>query len=166
VSFDPNHRVYHNRSSDYYVHAHFFYDEELQAKRSIEFAEVANEAPVLFDILELFGEKVGYAINIREKTCKKFDIDYPFVPNTPPKFANFSGYATIGSSGIDGVDLAQYEARDEERGVALYQTYTARDCIPVRNDFISDDTGFHYEQHSDVTLGVDVNVFEPPADCK
>jgi len=167
VSFDPNHRVYRNESSDYYVHAHLAYDEELQAKRSIEYAAVANDKPQLLDILELFGEKRAYVVDIRAKTCKAYEIDYPFVPSTPPRFANFTGYATIGTAGIDGVDLAQYEARDEKRGVALYQSVTARDCIPVRNDFFSEDTGFHYEQHTDVVLGIpDRTIFDVPEVCR
>lgn len=148
MAFDPNQRVYHNRSSDYFVHAHFFYDETRQATRTIEFAEVGNEAPMLLDVLQIFADKTAYVTDIRSKACKKFPIDFPFRPSTPPAFANFSGLTTIGTAGIDGIDLSQYEARDEKRGEVYYQTVTARDCIPVRNDFFSEETGFHYEQHS------------------
>jgi hypothetical protein len=165
VAFDPNHREFHNHTSDYFVHAHFFYDETIQAKRSIENAVVGDEKPALYDILELFTTKKAYVVDVATKTCKTYDIKYPFIPDTPPKFANFTGISTIGTAGIDGIDLNQYEAHDEEHGVALYQTYTSRDCLPVRNDHFSEDTGFHYEQHSDVNLKVDPTVFAVPAVC-
>ena len=167
VAFDPDHQLYHNDTTDYFVHAHMAYDENIQAKRTIEMAVVGNDKPELLDVLELFDRKEAYVVNIRAKTCQKFDIKYPFVPVSPPQFANFTGMTTIGVAGLDGIDLKQYEARDEKAGVALYQTYTARDCIPVRHDFISDDTGFHYAQLSDVLVGIpDRTVFDIPEVCR
>lgn len=148
VEFDPNHREFRNHTSEYFVRGHHFYDETIQAKRVIDTGVIGNDQPQLFDILELFTTKKAYVIDLAAKTCKAFDINYPFIPATPPAFANFTGLTTIGTAGVDGLDLNQYEAHDAEHGASLYQTYTAKDCLPVRNDRFDEATGFHYEQHS------------------
>ena len=48
----------------------------------------------------------------------------------------------------------------------MYQTFT-KECIPVRDDKFSNATGFHYEEFSDVTIGLsNPNIFNAPTNCK
>merc|ERR1712072_233797 len=65
--------------------------------------------------------------------------------------ARFDGQVTVG----DGYALEQYiaeESIDREQKGLRYQTFSDKLFIPVRDDWISEEYGYRYEQFENVTL--------------
>ena len=121
-----------------------------------------------FDILELHSIKQAYVTNLGTRTCHIHPITWPWVGHDIPAAANFEGYETIGAY-PDFITLTQWvQTNATGRGGPghRYLTFTANGCVPVRDDFFSNATGFTYEEFSDVTLGLhDPNIFIPPQGC-
>lgn len=142
------------------------YDSTIRAKRTIEIASVNDTNPELLDILELYDERVAYVVNVKDRTCQTVKLDIPFISHDIPRAAQFMAYESIGVAGAGGTVLSQWRFDDATSNFHMYLTYTLReeDCVPVRFDFV-DDSGFHYNEFSDLEIGVDPNVFRKPSIC-
>jgi len=167
--FDPNQRNYHNHTSEYRIYGRYSYDGIGQRKRIIEYASFGDQAGERLDIIELYNIKKAYVTNIDTKECTIYDIEHPFGSHDIPASAIFQGYEIIGSY-PDQLTLSQwFNPTDSFMGIngTQYLTFTEATCIPVRDDRFNDQTGFHYQEFSNVVLGFsDPNVFIPPSNCK
>eukprot|EP00048_Salpingoeca_helianthica_P014316 m.221104 g.221104 ORF g.221104 m.221104 type:complete len:214 (-) comp15719_c0_seq1:122-763(-) len=169
ISFDPNERVYHNHTSEYRAFARYSYDGVYQRKRIFEEARFGSSPSQRFDILELYSIKKAYVTNLGTRQCLIYDIRHPFIAHDIPANATFEGYETLGAY-PDYVTLTQWVLPNATRGDVTgtrYLTYTSQGCVPVRDDYFSNATGFTYTEFSDVTVGLhDPNIFNPPTGCK
>ena len=170
TAFDPNQRVYHNQTSTYQVRGRVAYSEKLQARHIVEEAHFGDQkGDDLIDVLELYAEKKAYVINQKSRTCKVVDIAHPFIPYRPFDFANFTGTEVIGEVGGDNaVYLARFEGEGDYQGhhFGTYQTFAEKECLPVRQDHFDEETGFHYEQITDIEIKVNPKDFEKPTNCQ
>ncbi|OZA43274.1 MAG: hypothetical protein B7X84_03595 [Alphaproteobacteria bacterium 17-39-52] len=111
----------------------------------------------------------AYVTDIDSRTCYYYPINWPFVAHDIPADAVFEGYESIGSY-PDYVTLSQWIIANASSPSGVghrYMTFTSQGCVPVRDDFFNNATGFSYMEFSDVTLGLhDPNIFVPPTGCK
>eukprot|EP00350_Pseudokeronopsis_sp_OXSARD2_P004482 CAMPEP_0170549502 /NCGR_PEP_ID=MMETSP0211-20121228/7652_1 /TAXON_ID=311385 /ORGANISM="Pseudokeronopsis sp., Strain OXSARD2" /LENGTH=193 /DNA_ID=CAMNT_0010855551 /DNA_START=10 /DNA_END=591 /DNA_ORIENTATION=- len=168
VRFDPNERPYHNHTSAYRTRARYTYDGLGLRKRRVEEFQ-SGGADNYYDIIELFNEKKAYVTDLKSKVCTIYEISAAdFHPHDIPSDAQFTGNEIIGSY-PDQVELSQWFKPNASYygGVSdQYLTFTVGNCVPVRDDRWNNATGFHYEEFSDVTVGLsDPNVFIPPSGC-
>lgn len=169
ISFDPNQRSYHNRTSAFRAHARLSYDGQYKRRRIFEEYVTGTSPEQRFDILELYQVKKAYVTNLGTRKCTIHDITFDWHPLDIPTNATFEGFETLGSY-PDSVTLSQWFVGNAtgprgSKGVR-YKTFTTVGCVPVRSDFMSNATGFTYEEFSDVTLGLhDPNIFIPPTGC-
>ncbi|EDQ91724.1 uncharacterized protein MONBRDRAFT_35848 [Monosiga brevicollis MX1] len=168
VRFDPDRRYYHNHTSQYRSYGAYAYDGvELRIWRR-EDITVGDSATDRVEVLELYKSQKAYVTNLTTGKCTSYNINFPFRHHDINPNARFVGYETLGNS-EDSITLSQWVAVNQtyhgEPGAHVYQTFT-QECVPVRDDVMVPDSGFHYEEFTDVTLGVqDPNIWIPPADC-
>eukprot|EP00051_Salpingoeca_urceolata_P026307 m.476825 g.476825 ORF g.476825 m.476825 type:complete len:205 (+) comp20664_c0_seq1:63-677(+) len=169
VKFDPNRRSYHNHTSEYQIFGRYSYDELNKRKFHHEEGQFGSD-PAFHElyILELYNENKMYVTDVRSRECKVYSIDRPWYSHQISEHAKFRGYEIIGS-GTESVELSQWvdETPIFGHNNTRYQTFTVKGCAPVRDDHHNKETGFHYEEFSDVTLGFhDPNIWIPPTGCQ
>eukprot|EP00054_Salpingoeca_dolichothecata_P031421 m.263452 g.263452 ORF g.263452 m.263452 type:complete len:180 (+) comp26943_c0_seq1:1-540(+) len=166
VAFDPNRRQWHNRTSAYRVYARYSYDGDNQRKHTYEEA-IFDGTDNRFEVLELALEKKIYVTDIKNRNCSVYNMEHPFRRHDIPTNAVFAGYELIGSY-PNQVELAQWMANTTYRSGPSHQflTFEVSECAPVRDDHWNENTGFHYEEFSDLTVGLsNPNIFIPPTGC-
>ena len=124
-------------------------------KHRLEKITIGDEPREYYAILELYHEKKAYVTNLKTKECKSEELTHDFHRHDIRTGSKFGGYKTLGF-GVDAVTLGQWfsEFHDEHGHlVHQYQTFTQKECVPVRDDRHSTEHGLVYEQFSDTTLG-------------
>eukprot|EP00051_Salpingoeca_urceolata_P032452 m.15813 g.15813 ORF g.15813 m.15813 type:complete len:241 (+) comp5095_c0_seq1:78-800(+) len=167
VRFDPNRRYYHNHTSEYRAYGRYAYDGDQQRKAWVEDLEYGNEhTEVRLSVLELFSEKKAYVTDLKTQECKIYPLENAdWHPHDIPENATFHGFENIGGP-ADYVSLQQWHVHPDRHGGFAYKTYTQQ-CVPVRSDHFNNATGFHFEEFSDVTIGIhDPSIWFPPTNCK
>lgn len=109
-------------------------------------------------------QKIGYRLNIRERTCESFNLSEPFRPVEVPPEAKFLGSFYVGSSAAPGAGiLVDTWGGQTERGEVLILltaglshsylflmavslgrysgTWTNVGCLPVTDAYVSAQTG-------------------------
>jgi hypothetical protein len=168
VAFDPNERRYHNHTSNYNIYAHYVYDQVNARKFRVEEASFGDSGFRRLAILELYQTRRAYVTDLQTRDCTIYNINEPFFSHEIPANAEFYGYEYLGSSPY-AIELSTWGADVTYAGQTgrWYGTYTTDNCVPVRSDIFFNTTGFHFEEFTNVVLGIgDPNVFIPPAGCR
>eukprot|EP00043_Microstomoeca_roanoka_P029539 m.22209 g.22209 ORF g.22209 m.22209 type:complete len:208 (-) comp9268_c0_seq1:208-831(-) len=169
VRFDPNRRPYLNHSSDYRTWGRYAYDGiDLRKWMLDEVVLGGGDNPKRYMVLELYREQQVYVTDLSNYECKIYDLTHRFHRHDINPNATFIGNEILGF-GQDQILLSQWFANDTTyhgEPSTDYQTFTMN-CVPVRDDHYTEETGFHYEEFSDVTLGIsDPNIWIPSPSCK
>ncbi|EGD74288.1 hypothetical protein PTSG_06297 [Salpingoeca rosetta] len=166
--FDPNRRPYHQHSSEYRTWGRYAYDGVNKRKWMLDMVVRGDIDHKRFMVLELYEEQEAYVTDLDTQECRVYNLTIPFHRHDINDDAEFIGYEILGS-GEDSIQLSQWftpNATYHGERSTDYQTFTM-DCVPVRDDHYAAATGFHYEEFSDVTIGIsDPNVFIPNPACK
>ncbi|KAK3092386.1 hypothetical protein FSP39_002199 [Pinctada imbricata] len=108
-----------------------------------------------------------YSLNIRTRQCNVTNLTRPFRPYGVPPFANFSGEASIGATGVPGesVVIEHFTGKFED-GTYFFGDVTYPDCFPVNRGAFNNEMGFVMETFFDINIGIaDPSVFIPPSEC-
>ncbi|XP_033127892.1 mammalian ependymin-related protein 1-like isoform X3 [Anneissia japonica] len=159
--------VERNMEREYEVRAKMSYDARNLRKRYVDEVFINGDKRDYYDVLYLHNVGKEYRYNLKTKTCEVRAISQNrFYPIGIPNNATFYGEANIGTKGFPGEGvLVQEWGGATERGRYI-GVWTLTGCLPVREGYYSNQTGFINTEFFDITLGIsDPNVFIPPQEC-
>jgi hypothetical protein len=150
---------------EFEVRAHYAYD--FVNERTSAFEEVRNASGRdFFHRIHLYREKKGYWINLKNGQCSVETITWPFHRIEVPENATFVDQFEIGTDAVPNAGVLCNAWEDKMSHARWFGTFTARDCLPVDENFRSQETGFIHNAFYDVVLGIsDPNIFIPPSQC-
>jgi len=153
---------------EFEIRAHYAYD--FVGERTSAFEEVRNSSGnTFFHRIHLYREKKGYWINLKTGTCSVESITWPFHRIEVPENATFVDQFEIGTDAVPGAGVLVnvWEDKVTDPKARWFGTFTARECLPVNENFHSSQTGFIHTSFFDFVLGIsDPNVFIPPSQCQ
>ncbi|XP_071962806.1 mammalian ependymin-related protein 1-like [Antedon mediterranea] len=156
-----------NRERQYEVRSRLSYDARNYRKRYVDEVFTTDDTREYFDVLYLHNVGIEYRLDLQTRQCESRDISQEqFFPIGIPKNATFYGEATIGTKGFPGEGvLVQTWGGQSERG-RYSGIWTVTGCLPVKEGYYSNQTGYISTEFYDITLGIsDPNVFLPPKEC-
>ncbi|XP_033127891.1 mammalian ependymin-related protein 1-like isoform X2 [Anneissia japonica] len=155
-----------NMEREYEVRAKMSYDARNLRKRYVDEVFINGDKRDYYDVLYLHNVGKEYRLNFQTKVCEVLPISREFRPIGIPLNGTFYGEATIGSKAEHGEGVnVQAWGGDAEFGRYI-GVWTLTGCLPVREGYYSNQTGFINTEFFDITLGIsDPNVFIPPQEC-
>ncbi|XP_033127893.1 mammalian ependymin-related protein 1-like isoform X4 [Anneissia japonica] len=153
-------------SRGFEVRAKMSYDFYNRRVRIVDEVVHSDSRKEFMDVLFLHDVGKEYRLNFQTKVCEVLPISREFRPIGIPLNGTFYGEATIGSKAEHGEGVnVQAWGGDAEFGRYI-GVWTLTGCLPVREGYYSNQTGFINTEFFDITLGIsDPNVFIPPQEC-
>ncbi|VDI66668.1 mammalian ependymin-related protein 1-like [Mytilus galloprovincialis] len=141
------------------------YDEVNQRLREIDRFSFTSDNP-MFEVIYLHKLNKKYIVNLKTRQCNVSTVTMPFRPLGVPVGATFTGYSTLGASGLQGQFLNVASWYSTEGPNRYYGSVSTPDCFPVEYNYYSPPVGFVTSTYFDLSLGIrDENVFVPPSEC-
>ncbi|XP_071962541.1 mammalian ependymin-related protein 1-like [Antedon mediterranea] len=156
-----------NHERQYEVRSRLSYDARNYRKRYVDEVFTTGDKRDYFDVLYLHNVGIEYRFDLQTKKCESRKISKDqFFPIGIPENATFYGEANIGTKGFPGEGvLVQTWGGQSERG-RYSGIWTVTGCLPVKEGYYSNQTGYISTEFYDITLGIsDPNVFMPPKEC-
>ncbi|VDI66667.1 Hypothetical predicted protein [Mytilus galloprovincialis] len=117
------------------------YDEVNQRLREIDRFSFTSDNP-MFEVIYLHKLNKKYIVNLKTRQCNVSTVTMPFRPLGVPVGATFTGYSTLGASGLQGQFLNVASWYSTEGPNRYYGSVSTPDCFPVEYNYYSPPVGF------------------------
>ncbi|XP_065184342.1 mammalian ependymin-related protein 1-like isoform X2 [Sycon ciliatum] len=143
----------------------FSYDSS-EERIAIKNELVEGDKREFYEEIFLFKQKLGYKINLKTRQCFNYTLLEPFRPIEVPTNATSRGEEYIGVSSVPGASVL-VTLWSADTTIGRYSgSWTAVDCIPVMDSYVSATKGFIHRTFYDVVIGIpNPDVFVPPGEC-